>query len=66
MIREVAGNNASRYEEISAWPLGEVLLAFERRARDRAEERHKFAILSWQIGGQGKPPEPPGILKGER
>ena len=66
MIREVAGNNASRYEEISAWPLGEVLLAFEAGARVRAEEQHRFNVLSWQIGGQGKPPEPPGILKGER
>ncbi len=65
MIRDVAGNNASRYREISAWPLGEVLLAFEKRARDRAEERHKFAILSWQIGGGKNPPKQPAILEEE-
>ena len=66
MIRELAENDVSRYEAITAWPLGEALLAFESRARARAERQYQFEVLSWQLGGAGKRPERPEILKEER
>jgi hypothetical protein len=64
VIREIARYDASRYEQISAWPLAEALLAFEARMIERAERAHWHNTLSWQIGGGGKSaPKAPAVLE---
>lgn len=63
MIREIARYDVGRYEQISAWPLAEALLAFEARVIERAQQSHWQNTLSWQIGGGKKPPKRPAVIE---
>jgi hypothetical protein len=65
VIREIARYDVSRYEQISAWPLAEALLAFEERMIERAQQAHWHNVLSWQIGGGGQQPKRPAVLEEE-
>jgi hypothetical protein len=62
VIREVARYDVGRYEQISAWPLAEALLAYEACVIERAERAHRHNQISWQIGGGGNQPQRPAVL----
>lgn len=65
LIRELADWDPGRYDEVARRPLAEALLAAWIRARELAVEQRRFEVLSWQLGGSGRPPELPEILRGE-
>lgn len=69
MVRELAGGDVARYEDVLGWPLGDALAAYEDRLRDDAQRDYYVRFLSWSVlAAMGatkskKPPELPGILK---
>lgn len=69
LIRELAGYDVARYQEILDWPLGEALAAFEHQLREDARRDYAVATLAWAaLAATGaskrkKPPQPPAILK---
>lgn len=69
MIRELAGYDPRRYEEILDWPVAEALAAFEARLKEEARHSYTLACQMWAaLAATGatkkrKPPELPAILK---
>lgn len=67
IVREIAGWDYARAQQLLDWPLREVLLAYLHLVRDRALADHRFNTIMWRIGsafgGKSNPPRPPPILK---
>lgn len=69
MIREVAGFNPGRFEEVKNWPLRELFLAFLDRMRETARRNYETELLVWAILAPHqkrapKPPDVPALLRG--
>lgn len=65
VLREVAGWDAGRYDEVAAWELREVLLAYEWMQRAHALVNFRHEQLLYVLGGSSekKAPTLPLILR---
>lgn len=67
-MREVAGWDAARIEEVSYWPLRELLLGLLQLRRRQAREHYRHELAVWAMlaphqKDPSKPPDPPPILE---
>lgn len=67
-MRDIAGHDPRRAEEVMDWPLRDIFLAFIERMRQAAVERYRAELLVWAVLApyqkrSQKPPEIPSILK---
>ena len=68
MIREVAGHDPARFEEVMQWPLRELFLAYVARLRKLAREGYQVELLVWAVlapyqKDKTNPPALPAILR---
>lgn len=68
LVRELAGWNVSRYDEILRWPLREALASYEAKLREQAAEDYRtellcFAVQAPYLKKDARPPELPEILR---
>ncbi len=65
-MRELADYQVDRYQDITRWPLAEVLAAYEARLKDHARQAYIVEYIAWNIraqaGSKEKTPKRPAIL----
>jgi len=69
IVRAVAGHDPSRFEEIMAWALRDLFLAYLEMMKQRARETYYLDVMVWAILAphrkrREKQPDLPRILKG--
>lgn len=63
MVRELAGYDYDKAQQVLLWPVREALLAFEERLRQQALDSYRHELLVWAVMAPHakKVPEAPAL-----
>lgn len=66
MIRAIAGQDPTRFDEVMEWTLRDLFLAYLEQMKSSARHAYEVELLMWAVlaagGAKVKRPEPPAVL----
>jgi hypothetical protein len=65
IVREVAGHDPARFDEVMSWALREIFLTYEAKMKVEARRSYEAEVLVWATLAphQKNPPKAPDLPK---